>query len=275
MMSTLLTLVVILLSGSTLLVVVALIGLQVQPRPFAPYPRPAAPLETIPISADLPAPVTRWIAALYGDEVPVITTAVLSGRLRIRFGPVVMPGRFRITHRAGYDYRHYLEVTLFGLPMMKINEWYLDGKGRMELPFGVVENEPKIDSAANQGLWAESMWLAALLVTDQRLSWQAIDDETAVLTVPFGEHPQSFTAHFNPHTGMLRLLETMRYRDASHMDTILWINEVLGWEDIDGWRIPVPATVTWLDQGLPWSTWWIEEVVYNADVSETIKARGV
>ena len=56
----------------------------------------------------------------------------------------------------------------------------------------------------------------------------------------------------------------MRYRDAGDEKTILWINEVLGWKDVDGWRIPVPATVTWLDQGLPWSTWWMEEVISSA-----------
>ena len=38
---------------------------------------------------------------------------------------------------------------MFGIPAMKVNEWYLDGHSRLELPFGVVENEPKVDMAAN------------------------------------------------------------------------------------------------------------------------------
>ena len=38
--------------------------------------------------------------------------------------------------------------------------------------------------------------------------------------------------------------------------------------------IPSPAATTWLDEGTPWAVWTIEDVVYNVDVSEYIKARG-
>ena len=51
----------------------------------------------------------------------------------------------------------YIEATIFGYPVMKVNEWYLDSKARMELPVGVIENEPKIDMAANLALWGESV----------------------------------------------------------------------------------------------------------------------
>ena len=68
---------------------------------------------------------------------------------------------------------------------MKVNEWYLDGKARMELPVGVIENEPKIDMAANLALWGEAIWLPSILITDPRVRWEAIDDTTARLIVPF------------------------------------------------------------------------------------------
>ena len=45
---------------------------------------------------------------------------------------------------------------------MVVNETYLDGKSRLELPFGVIEDEPKADQAANLGLWGESAWLPYL-----------------------------------------------------------------------------------------------------------------
>jgi hypothetical protein len=48
----------------------------------------------------------------------------------LAFG-VSLPGRFRFIHDAGKDYRHYIEVTLFGFPIMKVNEFYLDGKSRL------------------------------------------------------------------------------------------------------------------------------------------------
>jgi hypothetical protein len=81
-------------------------------------------------------------------------------------------------------------------------------------------------------------------------------------------------ARFDPHTDLLRILEVMRYKEASDADKVLWINEVLGWETFHGIQVPVPATVTWLDEGTPWSTWIHDDVVYNVEVSEYIRARG-
>ena len=79
------------------------------------------------------------LIAGWGVAVPLVDSAVLTGRGALRFGPVTLPARYRFTHLTGRGYRHYIEATWFGLPVMKVNEWYLDGHGRMELPSGAVE----------------------------------------------------------------------------------------------------------------------------------------
>ena len=66
---------------------------------------------------------------------------------------VTMPARLRFSHQAGYNYRHYMETTFYGFPVIKVNEHFIAGHSRLELPFGVVENDPVVDAAANQGLW--------------------------------------------------------------------------------------------------------------------------
>jgi hypothetical protein len=157
---------------------------------------------------------------------------------------------------------------------MKVNEYYLDGKSRLELPVGVVENEPKIDMAANLGLWAESVWLPSIFITDPRVRWEPIDDTTARFVVPFGEDEDVFTATFDPQTGLLLKLEAMRWKEPTSETKILWRNEPLGWQVFHGIKIPSPASTTWLDEGTPWSVWTTEEVAYNVDVSEYIRARG-
>lgn len=263
-----------LLGLAFLVVAFGWLGLKVKPKPFRDYPERTPVLKTVPMPQDLPAPVARHYRAIVGDEIPVIESAVLSGRAKLRFMGIPFPGRFRFVHDAGRGYRHYMEATLFGLPILKVNEHYLEGKARLELPFGVIENEPKVDHSANLGLWAESVWLPSILLTDPRVRWEAVDDTTALLVVPSDGGEETFVARFDPTTGLLRILEAMRYKEATDEDKVLWINEMLGWERFHGIQVPVPATVTWLDEGTPWSTWIHDDVVYNVEVSEYIRARG-
>jgi hypothetical protein len=257
-----------------LLAVLAWLGLHVKPKPFAPYPEQTPPLDTVNLPADLPAPVARFYETILGDEVPAIESAVITGRGTLRFAGITFPARLRFTHDAGLGYRHYIEATVFGFPLMRVNEWYLDGKGRMELPVGVIENEPKVNQAANLGLWGESVWLPSIFITDPRVRWEPIDDTTARLIVPFGEEQDSFTVTFDPQTGLISTMEALRYREATDEAKIPWLLDALEWQTFHGVEIPSHSSVTWQDEGTPWLVIEVEEVVYNVDIDEYIRARG-
>ncbi len=250
------------------------LGLRTEPAPYPPYEQGAPALETVALPEGLPSPVARYYRTIIGDQIPLVRSAVVSGRARLRLFGLRFPARFRFVYIAGRAYRHDIEVTFFGRPLMRVHEVYREGEARLELPVGVIEGEPKVNAAANLGLWGESIWLPSILVTDPRVRWEALDDTSARLVVPFGDEEDVFTATFDPQSGLLVSLEAMRWKEPESEVKLRWSNAPLGWRAFHGVLIPSPASTTWQDERSPWAVWTIEEVAYNVDVSDYFTTRG-
>jgi hypothetical protein len=231
---------------------------------------------TVPVPTGLPAPVDRYIRKVYGDSVPVVTSAVLTGRARIRPNvPFWMPARYRFTHVAGKDYRHYIEACWFGIPVLTVNESYLDGTSRLEIPIIGNDSGPKVERSANQGMWAESWDFPALLVTDPRVKWTPVDDETALLTVPFKDTTQQFVVRFDPATALPTWTETMRYKGSTSADTTLWMTHADAYGPLGGVLTNTVGSATWADDGKPWAVFTLEDVRLNVDVNAYVRAKGL
>ncbi len=263
---------------AVIVIVLALgwLGLQVKPGKFADYPEASGAAETVPLPDGLPAPVERYYRQTYGERIPVVTSVVITGRGKIRPFGLWLPARYRFTHDAGKGYRHYIEATWFGIPIMKVNERYIDLKAKMELPWMTDEGE-KLDQAANIGMWAKLVASApSVLITDPRVRWKPVDAETAVLVVPLGaDEADTFIVRFDPETGEVASLEAMRYRDSKSDHKILWIAAYEGEETVGSANVPATGTATWLDQGKPWASFTAEDIRVNVDVSEYVRARGI
>jgi hypothetical protein len=251
------------------------LGLQVKPAPFPPAPDRAGHLETIPLPAGLPPPVDRYFRAAMGDRVPIITSAVITGRGHLRVSGVTFPTRLRFTHLAGQGYRHYIECTWLGYPVLRVNETFLDGHARMELPFGVVENEPKVDMAANTNLWGEAIWFPSVYVTDTRVRWEEIDAASARLFVPFEQTEDTFTVKFDPKTGLIQCIEMLRYKQTTDATKTLERFEPLAWQTYHGLHVPSAGALTWMDEGTPWLVMTLDDMAFNGDVSESIRSSGL
>lgn len=258
----LVTTIVIIVAVLLALLLLGWVGLQIKPAPFPPPAEPAAAPETIPLPEGLPPPVERFYRTLYGSEMPVIESAVISGRGTMRIGGVTFPVRFRFAHETGRNYRHYIEATFFGLPVMKVNEYYVNGAARLELPFGVAEGA-KVDQGANLALWAEAVWMPAVWVTDPRARFEPVDEHTAELVVPFGDAEERIVLRSDPETGLLQEMQSMRYKGEESETQTLWLNEVGGWGRIDGWPVPRFVAIAWGDEASPWAVLTTEEVAYN------------
>ena len=261
------------LGGITALAGIGWLGLRVDPHALPDAGLESGPVATVPVPDGLPEPVDRFYRTLYGDQIPVIDTAVVSGRGTMRVNGIIFPARFRFSHIAGRDYRHYIEVTWFGRRLLTVNEWFLDGTAKLELPFGVVEG-PKIDQGANLALWAEAGWFPSVWLTDARVGWEPIDAGSARLLVPFGDETEEFVLTFDPETGLLERLESMRFKGEDDETKTLWLNEALDWEMLHGVPVPMTTTVTWADEGTPWARLRTEGLTLNADLDRYIDAEG-
>lgn len=250
------------------------LGLQIRPAPFPAIAQPSGNIETMALPQNLPAPVARFYHKVYGDEIPVIKSAVISGWADVRpAGPSYLPARFRFIHDSGRGYRHYIEAGLFGVPMMQVDERYLDGHARGVTPFGVDEGN-QVDQAANLGLWAETIWTPAVFLTDPRVRWEPMDENTALLVVPFKAGKENFIVRFNPETGLIDSFEAMRYQNQASPEKMLWRTNADEWNNLNGIPTNTVGSAIWMNNGTPWAIFHVDDIRLNVDVDEYIRAKG-
>lgn len=260
-----------------LLLLIGWLGLRWLPKPFPPYARrPVALPEPAEYVPNLPEPVRRAFEAVLPNGPQHITSAVVTGRAVLRIKGLKLHARFRFIHQAGRNYRHYFEVTWFGIPILKANESFIGGYGRMALgPMGTFEGTSTLRQAATLGLWAESIWLPSLLVTDPRLHWQAIDETHCRLFVPLDDREDHMLVSFDPVTGRILAFDALRYRDADEGAMKLgWHCAIGEYGEYSGVLAPRTSSIQWSDMSEPWAEWTVEEIVYNADVDDTMDVTG-
>jgi hypothetical protein len=96
---------------------------------------------------------------------------------------------------------------------------------------------------------------------------------TARLIVPFGESEQEFTVRFDPQSGELVHIETLRYRDEK-VGALRWWGDLIQGGSLNGEPGSLTFEVTWEDEGTPWLVYQVEDKVFNSDVSDYIQRKG-
>ena len=100
-----------------------------------------------------------------------------------------------------------------------------------------------------------------------------MDGDTAKLFVPFKDGEQEFTVEFDPATGMMTRIETLRFRDEKS-GSLRWGGDLLYAPDLNGDPQLNGFAVIWSDDGSPWLVVRIEDIVFNSDVNQYIRQKG-
>jgi hypothetical protein len=247
------------------------VGLQVPPKGFPPHPEKTRDLGAVEMPTGLPAPLQRYLAAALGSRVPRIESAVLWGRGRLKIKGLWLPVRFRAYYLPGRAFYRLMEITWFGFPILKGVDSYIDGHGGLKITglLDLEETGEKIDQAQNLVLWGEAIWTPSLYFTDPRLRWEAVDEKTARLIVPFGEGEEVFLVKFDPQTGLIREMSAPRFRGQEEAKTS-WRVECLDWKPSHGLKVPTRVIGHWADENGPYVVMSVEGLEYNVDVSEVL-----
>ncbi|MDP3104708.1 MAG: hypothetical protein Q8M95_08875 [Candidatus Methanoperedens sp.] len=202
----------------------------------------------------------------------MIRSAVVWGKAKLKVNGIWMPVRYKTYDLSGKAFHRYMEVTWFGWTILKVSDVYMNGKGftKIEGLLNKTETGEKIDQGSNLALWAEIVFIPSVSLTDTRARWEAVDNDSARLVVPSGKENDSLDFKFDPKTGLITQISALRYKGQNEQKTP-WLINITEWMTSHYIKIPSRFSVTWEDEGSPWSYWTVEGVEYNVDVTDMIE----
>lgn len=211
----------------------------------------------------LPPPVARYFAFALSPGQRIIA------RAHLRF-----TGTFatRPNAWAAFAAEQHVRVTPPGfvwdaridmMPVVPIlvRDSYVGGDGAMRaaaagiIPVVDQHGTPEMAAASLQRFLAEAVWLPTALLPREGLSWSAIDDTSARVTLTDGPTTVSLDVTFGPR-GEIESMSTMRYRDVKGTPVLTpWVGHHRDYERIRDMMIPTSGEVAWVLPGGPQPYW--------------------
>jgi hypothetical protein len=250
------------------LATIGLIGLIIPPRNYSLLSRKSREIGGFNLPDDLPQPVSRHFLAVLGINPPQIKSAVIWGRGRFKTKGIWMPMRFRCHFKNGLKYLKEMQITWFGFPIHNKVQVY---KGHTASS-GISDSTNSYASSDKTGqencltLWADSMWMPSILISDQSVQWEAIDESTAWLIVSGNGNHEPILTRFNPNNGLIEELIALRCRKAGG-EKVNWRVTYSQWRPFHRLLLPAKIITSWDDSGA-YAIFNAQGVEYNPQILE-------
>jgi hypothetical protein len=223
--------------------------------------------------AGLPVPVQRYLAQAIRDRKRTVQT------VRLRHG-----GQFRLGHRAGWlpvRGEQYFAADppaflwwgrLHRGPGVWVDalDQLVDGRASLEARLESTIRVgrfagPEIDQGGMQRLLGEMVWFPTSFLDDRFVTWEAIDDRTALALLHHRGREVSATFHFR-RDGLPRVVTAQRYRTADGKPVLTpWSGKFDDYRLVDGLMVPLEIEARWYLEGRerPYARFKVERIEYD------------
>lgn len=249
------------------------VGFRVPPRIKRPRVNAAEDVEKRALPGGLPEPLQRYLDVSGLKTVPASLAGWGRGRIvanrNLKTGPLWTPLRWSLLAQSNLGFVSKTDVTWFGYTLLRGGDELLPDRGRFAMGGKVLDNDI-IRRSEQTMFWLYQLWMApAMLTEDGRLHWETVDDDTVKMVAPVGDEEISFTLRFEPVSGRLARVETLRAasRDGANIPFSVRFSGERNFYGVGS--LPLRMTAAWEDE--EYVSYDLFGVFYDAEVGEEIQ----
>jgi len=204
--------------------------------------------------AGLPAPVARYLAFALSPRQRIIARAHLPSSGTFAAKPNAW-ARFTADQEVRTEPPEFVwnaRVAMMPLVPVRVRDRYVGGEGSMRaavaglVPIVNQHGTPELAAASLQRFLAEAAWYPTALLPGGALSWSAIDDRSARVTLSDGPTTVSLDVTFGS-AGEIETVSTIRYRDVKGTPILTpWVGHHRDYTRLSGMMIPTSGDVAWV-----------------------------
>lgn len=210
--------------------------------------------------AQLPDPVKNYLSYALNNQSKAIKVVALQqdGQLRTDLKTnswiPFKAQHIAVTSTPGFIWDARVQMP-FGLHVNVVDS-FTNGEGKAEInlmsaiPFGGDSDNKELTSGALHRYLAEAVWYPTALVPNpnagHELTWQAMDEQSALATLSVNDVSVSLEFHFNEQYQVERIYTAERYaKTETGYELRPWEGSFSDYQDVEGLRVPSKGQVGW------------------------------